>query len=103
MTLLRREGADLLIDIRLTPRGGCDRIAGVRRLDDGRMLLAMRVSAAPEDGKANKALEALVARAAGVARSAVTIVAGQQSRLKRLKISGIQPEEDSVIAGRLGL
>lgn len=55
---------------------------------EGRAALALRVSVAPEGGKANAAVAKLVARAAGVARSAVTIEAGETARLKRLRLAG---------------
>jgi uncharacterized protein YggU (UPF0235/DUF167 family) len=48
----------------------------------------VKVAAPPEDGAANEALRWLIAGAAGLARSAVTIVAGEQAREKRLKLAG---------------
>lgn len=76
----------LVIAVRVTPRGGRDSIlAGT---DDH---LAVRLAAAPVDGKANAALIALVAKAFGVAKSAVTLVGGDTARLKRLHIEGDAP------------
>ncbi len=49
---------------------------------------AARLAAPPVEGAANAALNALVARQFGVARRAVTIVAGETGRLKRLMIRG---------------
>ena len=37
--------ADLLVDVRLTPRGGSDRLDGVKALSDGRSVVAARVRA----------------------------------------------------------
>ncbi|GLK54299.1 uncharacterized protein YggU (UPF0235/DUF167 family) [Methylopila capsulata] len=73
---------------RLTPRGGRDAIDGVERLSDGTAVLAVRVRAAPQNGEANAALRALLAKAAGVARSAVTQTAGPTSRIKTFEIAG---------------
>lgn len=85
--------------MRLTPRGGRDRIEGWA--DDpakpGARLLAVRVAAPPVDGAANRALVALLAREAGVGKSAVTITAGQTSRLKTVRIEGA---DGTALAGR---
>jgi uncharacterized protein (TIGR00251 family) len=78
----------LVVAVRLTPRGGRDAIDGVETLSDGRRVLKARVSAAPEDGKANDALVRLVARACGVPARDVTLESGATSRLKMLKVAG---------------
>ena len=49
---------------------------------------AVRLAAPPVDGAANAALVALVAKRFGVAKRAVTIVAGETARLKRISIAG---------------
>ncbi|QCK85136.1 hypothetical protein E8L99_04755 [Phreatobacter aquaticus] len=84
----RIDGDVLLLDIRLTPRGGRDAIEGAERLSDGRPVVKARVRAVPEDGKANAALEALVADAMGVAKSKVEVVQGQTARLKTVSVRG---------------
>lgn len=71
--------------VRLTPRGGFDRIDGVG--DDG--LLRVRVRAIPEAGAANAALCRLVADALGLPLGAVRLLAGQRGRVKRLAIEGV--------------
>lgn len=78
----------LRIAVRLTPKSGSDRIDGPLELADGSRVLAARVRVAPEDGKANAALEKLVAQALGVPRSSVTVIAGHKARLKQLRIDG---------------
>lgn len=72
------------IRVRLTPRGGADRIEGVV---DG--VLRARVAAAPVDGEANDALERLVARELGVPRTAVRIASGATARTKVLEVDEI--------------
>ena len=74
--------------MRLTPKGGRDALDGIEVLSDGRPVLKARVRAVPEDGKANEALVKLVAKAAGVANSAVSISAGHTARVKTLQIAG---------------
>jgi uncharacterized protein len=85
----RVEGA-LELCVRLTPRGGSDRLDGIARLADGRVVLKARVRAVPEDGLANSALMALIADCAGLAPSRVAMIAGSTSRLKVLRCSGDQ-------------
>lgn len=74
--------------VRLTPAGGADRIDGVGQDDAGRVFLKARVRAAPENGEANAALEALIAKALGVPKSAVSVARGGKARLKTLAIDG---------------
>jgi uncharacterized protein YggU (UPF0235/DUF167 family) len=74
--------------VRVTPRGGRDRVEGLARDATGRAALAVRVSAAPEKGKANAAVAALVAEALGVPRRAVRVARGATSRTKTLEITG---------------
>jgi uncharacterized protein len=78
----------VLVDVRLTPRGGCDAIEGVARRADGRVVLKARVRAAPFEGAANAALCRLLADAVRVAPRQATLVAGAMSREKRVRISG---------------
>eukprot|EP01037_Dinobryon_pediforme_P032735 gene32735-37828_t len=53
--------------VRLTPKSSRDALDAQERLADGSVVLTARVRAVPEDGKANAALEALIAAAAAVA------------------------------------
>ena len=72
--------------MRLTPRGGADRIEGV---NDG--VLRARVAAPPVDGAANDALVRLIADALAVSRARVRIVAGASGRRKVIEIEGLVP------------
>ena len=79
--------------VRLTPRGGGDRIDGWGEDDQGRPLLKARVSAAPVEGEANAALEKLLAKALRLPKSAVTVAAGHTARVKILAIHGLNLEQ----------
>jgi uncharacterized protein len=79
------DGLDLTV--RLTPRGGTARIEGVADWD-GTPVLKVRVPAPPVQGAANGALAAFLARSLGVPHSAVTLVAGDRARVKRLRLAG---------------
>jgi uncharacterized protein YggU (UPF0235/DUF167 family) len=48
----------------------------------------VRVAAPPVEGAANAAMVALLADALDLRRSAVTLVAGERSRVKRLRLAG---------------
>ena len=82
-----RERGGLRIAVRLTPRAGLDAVDGIEHRED-RVLLAARVRAAPEKGKANAALERLLARWLGVPPSRVSVVTGGASRIKALHVAG---------------
>jgi uncharacterized protein YggU (UPF0235/DUF167 family) len=51
-------------------------------------VLRVRVSAVPDKGKANAAVVALLARALGVPKSAVSVVSGETARLKTIAVAG---------------
>ena len=78
----------VVVDVRLTPRGGRDAIEGVERRADGRAVLKARVRVAASEGGANAALCALVAKALGIAPRNVTIAGGATSRMKRVRVAG---------------
>jgi uncharacterized protein (TIGR00251 family) len=75
--------------VRLTPRGGRERIDGWARDDAGRAYLKVRVAAPPVDGEANAALVRLIARTLKLAAGAVRIASGETARIKQLEIEGI--------------
>lgn len=79
--------------MRLTPSGGADRIDGAARDEDGKLYLKARVRVPPEDGKANKALEAMLAKALGVAKSNVSVERGTTARMKTVAIEGVSETE----------
>lgn len=70
--------------VRVVPRASKAGIAGTR---DGAILV--RLGAAPVDGAANAELIDTLARALGVPRRAVTLVAGATSRSKRVRVEGL--------------
>jgi uncharacterized protein YggU (UPF0235/DUF167 family) len=51
------------------------------------------VTAAPEKGKANVAIAAVLAESLGCRASQVTLMSGESSRQKRFLIAGIEPDE----------
>ena len=76
------------VAIRLQPRARRNEIVGMRA--DAFLL---RVTAPPVDGRANDALCRLIATAAGVAPSRVTVVRGLTSRDKVVRVEGVDDAE----------
>jgi uncharacterized protein (TIGR00251 family) len=74
----------VLIRIKVVPGGSRDQIAGT--LGDA---LKIKVSAPPEGGKANAAVCALLARALGVAKRDVVVIAGHTQPHKQIRVAGI--------------
>ena len=54
--------------------------------------LKIRLAAPPVDGKANQALINFLANHLGVSKRSVTLIGGETSRAKRLRIAGIDAE-----------
>ncbi len=84
----RRTPTGLVLFVRLQPGASANRIEGSVRLDDGATVLRVRVTAAPEKGKANAALIKLLAKALGAPKSAIAIAGGATDRRKTLAIEG---------------
>lgn len=80
------------VHIRLTPNSSRDDFDGATTGDGGRSHLKARVRAVPENGKANRALVALIAKRCRVPKSRIRFVSGETSRLKALAIEGRDEE-----------
>jgi uncharacterized protein (TIGR00251 family) len=76
------------VRLRVQPRARRSRIEGVVPEADGGVALKVAVTAAPEDGKANAAVIALLADAWEVAKSRLTVVAGAADRRKTISLQG---------------
>jgi hypothetical protein len=91
MVPLQSSGTGLLVPVRLTPNAAKDAVEAWRKTADGETRLAVRVRAAPEKGKANKALVALLAKQLGIPKSDVDVIRGATSRLKTVRIEAEGP------------
>jgi uncharacterized protein len=80
-----------VLDIRVIPRSSRTGVDGMR----GDAIL-IRLSAAPVDGAANAGLIAFLSDVLGVPRRDISLVAGEKSRDKRVRIDGI--DEGTAIA-----
>jgi uncharacterized protein YggU (UPF0235/DUF167 family) len=68
------------IAVRVTPNAGREQVT----LDGARVLI--RVTATPEDGKANKAVQKLLAKALGVAPTRLSLLRGASARDKVFRL-----------------
>jgi uncharacterized protein (TIGR00251 family) len=84
-----------VLDIRVVPRAPRTRVDGTR---GGALLI--RLAAPPVDGAANDALIAFLSDALALPRRNISIVSGEKSRDKRVRIEGI--DEPAARAGLLG-
>lgn len=81
-----RHGVGSTLSIKVTPKASANRIK-VETQSDGSLLYRVYVTVAAEDGKANAAVIALIAKELGIAKSKVSIVRGHTSRDKIIKIA----------------
>ena len=72
------------IAVHVTPKSGRDEVVGWRGGE-----LSVRVTAAPEDGKANAAACVLLAGALGRPKRAVRVVRGESARHKQFEVEGV--------------
>ena len=98
MTPLRLAKGGLLLAVRVTPKSARDEVTGLHIAADGAISLAVRVTAPPDKGKANKAAIETIAKAAGVPKSSLSLVSGETERNKTLLVTGNQAAVEALIA-----
>ena len=81
-------GAAVIFTVRVTPRASQDSIGG-----EFQGALKVRLTAPPVDNLANDALCRQLARRLNLPLSAVRIVSGFSSRIKRVEVAGVAPEQ----------
>ncbi|WP_374377248.1 DUF167 family protein [Dongia sp.] len=74
--------------LRVTPKSRREGPQGFAELPEGGWALKVGINAAPEDGKANAAVVALLAKHLPVAKAAITVAAGAKDRRKLVDIRG---------------
>ena len=80
--------ASCQLRIRVTPRAKRDEVVGERG-----DLVAIKLTAAPVKGAANKALLAFLSRRLNLPQHCLAIAGGETSREKRLEIRGLDADE----------
>lgn len=84
--------------LRLHVQPGAGRTAVVGRHGDA---LKVRVAAPPTGGRANDACLSLIASTLGVSEDQVELVGGPSSRSKRLRVTGVEPDDLRRLLGTL--
>ncbi len=82
--------------VQVTPRARRNEIVGVQG-----QALKIKLAAPPVEGAANVALCAFLAQQLGVRKSAVTLMAGQSSRHKVVRVEGVTVDEVCALGAQL--
>ena len=93
-------GGGVIFAVRVIPRSSRNAFAGVQ--GDA---LKVKLTAPPVEGAANAALIAFLADRLGVRKSAVSIVSGERSRSKTVRVEGVTRERAEKVlrhAGQFG-
>lgn len=84
---LNESGEGLTIAVRVTPKASSNKVAGIESTADGKRALKVKVTAPPEDGKANAAVIKVLAKTWKLPKSALDIISGAANRNKVLRIT----------------
>lgn len=95
---LRAGKGGLLLSVRATPGASRDEVKGLHTGADGAVSLIVKVTAAPDKGRANKAIIETLARASDLPKSAFTLLSGETDRNKTLLVSGNPAGLEALIA-----
>jgi uncharacterized protein (TIGR00251 family) len=86
--VVEASGDGVVVHTHVQPRAGRPGLVGRHGA-----AIRIRVKAPPVGGRANEETAVVLAGALGVARSAVTLVGGATSRVKRFRVAGLSPAE----------
>lgn len=76
-----------IIEIKVVPRSAVSKFT----LSEG--VIKMHLTSPPVDGAANAECIKVIAKKVGIAKTYVSIVSGEKSKIKRIKIDGLDEEE----------
>ena len=83
---------DLAFKVKLLPRSSMNKIVGFEG-----DILKIKVKSAPVDGLANKDLILLLSKRLRVAKERIEIISGRKSRLKTVRVHGIEKNDLSLL------
>lgn len=86
------DGDGIRLAVRVTPRAKRSSLGGLVETGDGRVALQVKLAAPPVDGAANEALIRFLADHFALPRSAVSLLSGDKSRLKLVRLAGLSAE-----------
>lgn len=98
--ICRRSRDGIVLTVRLTPKSSCDEISGAGKYN-GTGVLRAKLRAVPGKGKANAALEKLIAKWLRVPGSSVRLASGGKSRQKSVEVRGDPSDLLSLVEARL--
>lgn len=98
MTLRQGEAS---LRVRVTPRAGRNAAGGLYRDPEGRAALVVRVSVAPEKGKANRAVIGTLAKSLKLSKSRLAITGGLADRNKTIAFAGDPAELETALRNLL--
>jgi len=87
-----------LLAVRVTPKASRNEMIGLYTAVDSAVSLSVKVTAAPDKGKANAAVINLLAKKLGVAKSTLTLVKGETDRNKTFQFTGPLEPLEALIA-----
>ena len=85
---LNPDGDGTLLPVKVVPGASRDRVVGVLG-----GALKIQTAAAPEKGRANKTVIAILAKSLGLSPREIQLVRGQTSPRKLFRIAGLSPEK----------
>ena len=88
------ERTHTVIKVKVLPRSSRNQVA----IEEGEGY-RIKLTAPPVEGKANSALRIFLANSLGLSKSHISIISGEHSRLKSVRIEGLSLEE---VERRLG-
>lgn len=83
---------DAVFSVKAVPRASRTALAG-----EAEGMVRIRLAAPPVDGAANEELVKFLSKLFGLPRSAISIISGEASRTKRIRVQGVSAAE----AGRI--
>lgn len=90
LNISERDGA-VIFDLFIQPRASRNEICGIQS-----GAFKIRLTSPPVDGAANKLCIEFLAKTLGIAKGRITIIAGEKSRHKKVRVEGI--DKDLIIA-----
>lgn len=88
LNFIKKSQDGIILTIKLTPNASKDEITGYTE-----EYIKVRISAPPNKNKANKKLISFLSDWLGTAKSNIALTGGDKSRLKKILIKNIKPED----------
>ncbi len=90
---IKQAGDSILVYVRVTPNARANAIEHIQDLSPAESVLRIKTTAPPENGKANKEVIKMLAKAWGLPKSALTVKSGATNRTKVIELKAQNPAE----------